>query len=320
MIKGLYTALITPFDNNDNVDEEGLIQLIEYQIESGVDGITLLGTTGESPTLTSEEKERIISIAMKTVNGRVPVMIGCGTYSTKTTIEAAQKAEAAGASSLLIVTPYFNRPPQEGIYEHFRAVSKAVSTPICVYNIAGRCGQNIETKTLARIAELPNIRAVKEASGNISQIADVIEIIARKKDHFTVLSGDDSITLSLMALGGSGLISVISNLLPKLTKDFIVACSEDLNKAREFFFILKPLMHASGLETNPIPIKAMMSLCGLPAGKCRLPLYDPSSTNLEKLKEITPLCKEIISSPTYQNATSSKKSAKEKQSSLVATH
>lgn len=285
-IKGLYTALVTPFNANDSIDKEGLSALVRYQIRGGVDGITVLGTTGESPTLEANERDIVIQTTIDEAQGTIPIMVGCGTNATKTTLAQAMRAESFGASSLLIVVPYYNRPTQEGIYQHFKAVSAEVSIPICVYNIPSRTGQNLETQTLERLAELPNIVSVKEASGNISQMTDVIERVAMKKQGFSVLSGDDSLILPLIALGGHGIISVVSNLLPSFTKKLLVACSTNIEEARALHYQLKPLIQALFIETNPSPVKRMLTLAGLPAGHCRQPLTQLSATNDKKLQEV----------------------------------
>ena len=283
-LKGLYTALITPFTDNNEIDIEGVKFLLQRQLAAGVDGIVLLGTTGEDPTITPTERERLIRTAVEAVN--IPLMVGCGTYSTKTTIQQAIQAESLGATSLLVVVPYYNRPTQEGMYQHFKALASEVSIPICVYNIASRTGQNMETATLERLAELPHILAVKEASGNIHQMSDVIERIAMKRPHFSVLSGDDAMTLPLLAMGGHGLISVISNLLPSVVKQLVTAAQSNMQEARRLHYLLKPFVQACFIETNPIPIKRMMQLAGLPAGGVRLPLVAPQQANDAKLREL----------------------------------
>lgn len=312
-IKGLYTALITPFDNDGNVDEEGLRFLINYQIEGGVDGIVLLGTTGEAPTLDMDESERVIKVGIEEAAGRVPIMVGCGTYATKTTIKMAAVAELAGADSLLVVTPYYNKPTQEGIYLHYKAITDAVSLPLCVYNIASRTAVNIETATLERLAELPTVVSVKEASGNISQMMDVVErvVMKNKKKGFSMLSGDDALILPLYSVGGHGVISVISNLIPRKMKELLLLIESDIKKAQELFYAIKPLINAAFIETNPIPIKEMMAIANLPSGKCRLPLCRPLAHNRTKLQELLkahePIWNEVPTSPKYQAVTSSRK-------------
>ncbi|HEV8051772.1 MAG TPA: 4-hydroxy-tetrahydrodipicolinate synthase, partial [Parachlamydiaceae bacterium] len=216
--QGVYTALITPFTDEDLLDEDGLRLLIQRQITAGVDGIVFLGTTGEVPTLTGKEKERIIAIAKNDCSQKASFIVGTGSYSTKKTVEDTLAAEKAGADGALIVTPYYNKPTQEGLFRHFKEITDATKLPIIIYNIAGRTGQNLQTDTLKRLMEIPSIVGIKEASGNISQINDVIGLARNYRPEFSVLSGDDALTFPLMALGGNGVISVISNILPKEVK------------------------------------------------------------------------------------------------------
>ena len=316
IIEGLYTALITPFDSEDKVDEKGLRSLIGRQLAARVSGLVVLGTTGEAPTLEAFERELIIQTAIDEAQGKIPVMVGVGTYSTKATIAHAIEAQKLGASSLLIVIPYYNRPTQEGIYQHFKAISSEVSIPICVYNIAARTGKNLETSTLEKLAELPNITSVKEASGNLFQMTDIIERIASKKRGFSILSGDDALTFPLIALGGHGVISVLSNLVPRAMKRLVDAAYEDIVRARAIHYSLKPLISATCIETNPIPIKRMMEIAGLPSGKCRLPLSALEAASEQKIQETLKNCaivwKETPTSLKSQVATSFKKSESEK--------
>jgi 4-hydroxy-tetrahydrodipicolinate synthase len=281
--KGVYTAIITPFDSHNQLDEEGLLQNIQYQIEGNVDGIVPLGTTGEAPTLSKEEKIKIIKMCVEEAKGIMPVIVGTGSYSTNETIERTKEAKDLGADAVLVVTPYYNKPTQEGLFQHFKALTDQVDIPVIVYNIQGRTGQNIQTDTLKRIAELPNIVGVKEASGQVSQMSDVIEMVARNYPHFSVLSGDDGLTLPLMSLGGDGVISVISNLFPKEVKALVTAHYEE---ATNLHFSLMPFIRAAFIETNPIPIKAAMKIAGLPSGDCRLPLCDLQPQNYEHLKRV----------------------------------
>jgi 4-hydroxy-tetrahydrodipicolinate synthase len=281
---GFYTAIITPFDENDTVDEKGLRENIRNQIREGVDGIVVLGTTGETPTLTPEEKKLIQNITFEETTGKIPMIVGTGSYSTKQTIKNTLEAQKLGASAALIVTPYYNKPTQEGIYRHFLAVADSITIPIIIYNIGGRTGQNIQTETIKRLAAIPNIVGVKEASGNINQIAEVIELVARKNPDFTVLSGDDALTFPLMALGGHGVMSVLGNLIPGKIKELINALeNEDYKNAREIHYKLMPLFRAAFIETNPVPIKTAMNYFEMPAGKVRLPLYELSPENESEL-------------------------------------
>jgi 4-hydroxy-tetrahydrodipicolinate synthase len=286
-IRGAITALITPFTTNGKLDEEGFKQNLNFQISNGIDGLVPLGTTGEAPTLTHEEKEKVIKLTVKAAKGKVPIIVGTGSYSTQLTIEYTQQAAELGADMALIVTPYYNKPTQEGLYKHFKAITESTPLPIMVYNIQGRTGQNLETNTLRRIADLPNIIGVKEASGNISQVGEVIETIARHRPNFSVLSGDDANTLVLMALGGDGVISVISNLIPAKVKQLVEAIEKgNLPLARELHYQMMPIVRGAFLETNPSPIKAAMNYFGMPSGGCRLPLCDLTTENIKKLSDI----------------------------------
>jgi 4-hydroxy-tetrahydrodipicolinate synthase len=283
-LKGCITAIITPFDKKLQIDYDGLEEIIEFQIKNGISGITPLGTTGESPTITDEERTRIIKTAIKKADGRVPVIPGTGSYSTEHTIKYTKEAEELGADAVLIVTPYYNKPSQEGIYRHFEAISKATDIPIIAYNIAGRTGVNIETTTLLRMSSLNNIIGVKEASGNISQISDVIDQLPK---GFTVLSGDDNITLPLMALGGKGVISVVGNLLPgRLSEMVRSALAGNMKKATQIHYKLMPIFKGAFIDSNPIPIKTAMRLSGMPSGGFRLPLCNMTEQKEEKLRLI----------------------------------
>ncbi|MBI2076279.1 MAG: 4-hydroxy-tetrahydrodipicolinate synthase [Candidatus Aenigmarchaeota archaeon] len=282
-LSGCITALVTPFDKNLQIDYAGLRENVRFQIKNGVSGLVPLGTTGESPTVTDDERDKIISAVVEETNDKVPVIVGTGTNSTEKTIKYTKHAKELGADAVLIVSPYYNKPTQEGLYRHFKAVSDSVDIPIIVYNIQGRTGVNIETPTLLRMSELENIVAVKEASGSIAQMMDVIDQLA----GFTVLSGDDNMTLPLIAAGGKGIISVVSNLLPRLVSDMVAAALKgDFANARALHYRLMPIFKGAFIETNPIPIKTAMQLAGMAAGPCRLPLCEMLPQNLEKLKGV----------------------------------
>lgn len=286
-LQGVYTALITPFTPDGQLDEKGLKEHLRFQISHGIDGIVVLGTTGESPTLSQEEKTRIIEIARDETKNKTQLLVGTGSYSTAQTILATKQAEQLGADAALIVTPYYNKPTQEGLYRHFEAICQATVLPICIYNIQGRTGQNLQTETLQRLTSLPSIIGVKEASGNVSQMSDVIESIGRQQSHFSVLSGDDALTLPLIALGGHGVISVASNLIPGAVKSLVqAALNGDFIKAQEWHYKLLPLFKTAFIETNPIPIKAALNVYGMAAGSCRLPLCDLLPHNHEKLVNV----------------------------------
>jgi 4-hydroxy-tetrahydrodipicolinate synthase len=278
---GTITALITPYKNG-RLDEEGLVQLLERQTEAKVDGVVLGGSTGEGSSLDEEEISRIISIAIRETKGSLDIIVGTGTYYTQETIERTKRAKDLGANGCLIVPPYYCKPTQEGIVRHFEAIAEASDFPIIVYNHPGRCGVNIEYKTMKRLAELPQIVAVKDCSANFVLLGDYLTI-----PDFTVLSGDDILTLPLMAMGGSGVISIVSNLVPEKVKNFIEAASQGhFEKAKQLHFELLPLFRVSCIESNPIPIKIAMELCGYPAGGLRLPLCELLPENRKILEEV----------------------------------
>lgn len=273
-LRGTFTALITPMNSDGSVDFDGFRTLVRFQLENGISGLVPLGTTGETPTLEDFEEKKVIEMVMAEAGGKVPIIIGAGSNNTRDAVKYVQRAKDAGADYALVVTPYYNKPTDEGIYRHFAACA-AVGLPLIVYNIAGRTGKNISTPLLARIAELPNIAGVKEASGDISQMTDVIHTIARKKPGFCVLSGDDALNLPLACLGGDGVISVVSNIAPaEVSALTAAALSGDFERARELQYQLLPAFRGAFIETNPVPIKAAMAMKGLPAGTLRLPLCD----------------------------------------------
>lgn len=287
IIRGAYTALITPFLEDGSVDYDQLEKNIEYQIENGIDGLLALGTTAETPTLTKEEQNKIVDCCMKTIDKRVPLMVGTGSNSTAKTIKNTIEAEKKGADIALIVTPYYNKPTQEGIFQHFKAVVDATNIPILVYNIEGRTGRNIETDTLKRIAQLEGVIGVKEASGHMSQIQSVITEIGDQEENFNVMSGDDGLTLPLLSLGGQGVVSVISNLYPKEMSTMVqAALNGDYEEARNIHNKLLPMMKGAFVETNPSPIKYAMKYAGMDTGEVRLPLVKLSSENVGLIETI----------------------------------
>ncbi|MDR2537440.1 MAG: 4-hydroxy-tetrahydrodipicolinate synthase [Treponema sp.] len=285
-LKGAFTALITPMKDNGDVDYEGFHRLVEFQLNAGIDGLVPLGTTGENPTLDEDEEDGLIAIAVKLAHGRVPVIIGTGSNSTKHTVKYTQRAKDMGADAALVVTPYYNKPNDAGLLRHFEAAA-GVGLPIVIYNIASRTGRNINAPLMQKLSLISGIIGVKEASGDLNQMADIIAQ-NRDTDHeFTVLSGDDALTVPLLALGGDGVISVISNLVPaKVTALVKAGLSGDFVEARRLHYELLPLVKAAFVETNPIPIKAAMGLAGLPAGPTRLPL-GPLSLENERLLRTT---------------------------------
>jgi 4-hydroxy-tetrahydrodipicolinate synthase len=283
-LKGIYTALVTPFKNG-SLDEEGLKRLIEFQVQGGVDGIVPCGTTGEASTLSYEEHERVIALVVKFVNGRVPVISGTGSNSTHETIEMTEVARKLGSDMVLLVAPYYNRPTQEGLYQHFKAVAQGVDLPIILYNIPTRTGVNMLPELVARLAEIPNIVGIKEASGSLQQVGDIYRLT---KGKFTILSGDDNLFLPMMALGATGVISVLSNILPArlkaLAKTFLD--EKNIEKARELHMELMPLFQAMFVEVNPVPVKESLYFMGLIERELRLPLVPLTDKNREYLKSV----------------------------------
>jgi len=304
-LRGTFTALITPFlgdraesatgraDENAPLDEEGFRSLSRRQLAAGISGLVVNGSTGECPTLEPDEVETLIrSAAEEARNARhegadpIPVIAGTGTYSTKRTILATRRARDAGADAALVVVPYYNKPSDEGLYRHFRAVAEEGGLPVIVYNIAGRTARNLSTDALERLATVPGIIGVKEGSGDIAQMTAVIERIGRERADFSVLSGDDAMAFPLIALGGDGLIATASNLVPERMIALVNAALDgDLEAARLEHFGLLPLFRALTLETNPGPIKEAMAMAGLPAGPLRPPLAPLEPGNRRKLRD-----------------------------------
>ncbi len=283
MFSGSIVAIVTPFKNG-KVDEDAFRKLIEFQIENGTSGIVPCGTTGESATLSFEEHKRVIKICVEAVKKRVPVIAGAGANNTKEAIELTRFAKEAGADATLQVVPYYNKPTQEGLYLHFSTIAKEVPLPQVLYNIPGRTGVNMLPETVARLAELKEIVAIKEASGNLSQMAEIINLAG---DKITLLSGDDNLTLPILSIGGKGVISVIANIVPRETAEMIKMWEKgDVEGARKMFFKLLPLCKAMFYETNPIPVKTALSLMGKISGELRLPLCPMRPENLEKLKNV----------------------------------
>jgi len=283
MFKGAIVAIVTPFKNGE-VDEQALRELIEFQIESGTDGIVPCGTTGESATLSHAEHDRVIEITIDAVKKRVPVIAGTGSNSTAEAMRLTRHAHEAGADGALVVAPYYNRPTQEGLYQHYKALAESVPMPIVPYNIPSRTGVNILPETVARLAKIDNIVGVKEASGSLKQMNEVIQLC---DSTFSVLSGDDFFTLPLLTLGGKGVISVISNVAPADMAGLVDAFEAgDLKKARELHDRMVSLIDALFIETNPTPVKAALALMGKIHDDVRLPLYRMSEANQEKLKQV----------------------------------
>jgi 4-hydroxy-tetrahydrodipicolinate synthase len=284
MFTGCGTALVTPFRQDLSLDEATLRALVRRQIEAGINFLVPCGTTGESPTLTRAEHLRVVEITLEEAKGKVPVLAGAGGYDTREVIELAHEIEDLGADGILSVTPYYNKPIQEGLYQHYRAIAASTRMPIVVYSVQGRTGVNVEPATLARLAKIDNIVAVKEASGNIGQMATVLNEVPA---DFIVLSGDDAITIPLAALGGRGVISVASNEIPAEMTAIAQAClRNDFAAAREMQARLLPLMNINFVESNPIPVKAAMALMGLLEPVWRLPMVPPNQANLAKIEAV----------------------------------
>jgi 4-hydroxy-tetrahydrodipicolinate synthase len=281
MFEGTYTALVTPFRDGE-VDYPALAKLIERQVEAGVDGLVPCGSTGESATLSHDEHERVIDFTLEKANKRVKVIAGAGSNSTRETIRLTRFAAEHGADGALLIAPYYNKPTQEGVYAHYAAVAEAVQIPQIVYNIPGRCAINILPETLARLARLDNIVGVKESSGSLDQISNVVELCG---PEFNVISGDDNLTLPVMAVGGRGIISVIANLLPKRVAEMVrLASAGNFVKARQVHYELAPVVRALFLEGNPSGIKAALALTGACSDETRLPLIKLTDGSREILK------------------------------------
>jgi 4-hydroxy-tetrahydrodipicolinate synthase len=284
MFTGCGTALVTPFRRDQSLDEETLRKLVRRQVDAGINFLVPCGTTGESPTLTRAEHLRVVEIAVEEAGGRIPVLAGAGGYNTSEVIELAKELEHVGADGILSVTPYYNKPTQEGLYQHYRAIADAIRLPIVVYSVQGRTGVNVEPATLARLARIETIVGVKEASGNIGQMANVLHEVPK---HFTVLSGDDAVTIPLIALGGRGVISVVSNEIPGRMTQLAQCCLHgDFEGARVIQARYLPLMNVNFVESNPIPVKAAMGLMGLLDPVYRLPMCPPSSASLAKIEKV----------------------------------
>jgi 4-hydroxy-tetrahydrodipicolinate synthase len=281
---GCGTALVTPFQPDFSLDEGALRKLVQRQIRGGVDFLVPCGTTGESPTLTRREHLRVVEITLEEAGGKVPVLAGAGGYNTQEVTDMAREMEALGVDGLLSVTPYYNKPTQEGLYQHYRAIAHAARLPIVLYNVPGRCGTNLEPATVRRLAAIENIVGIKEASGSISQMAALANAVPY---DFVILSGDDAITLPLFALGGRGVISVASNEIPA---EMAQLCRHGLrgefDEARAIHRRFLPLMEINFVESNPIPVKAALALMGLLEPVWRLPMTPPKAENLERVRAI----------------------------------
>ncbi len=282
MFTGSYVAIVTPFKDG-KVDERALGDLIEWQIERGTNGVVPCGSTGESATLTHEEHDRVIALTVEVARRRVPVIAGTGSNATHEAIRLTKHAKSVGADAALLVTPYYNKPTQEGLFQHYEAIARAVDLPLVLYNIPGRSVVNMTPQTVGRLSQITNIVGIKEASGNLSQMSDVI---AACGDRFVVLSGDDALTLPLMAIGGKGVISVTANVAPAETAEMVSAALKgDWDRARRAHYRLLPLSNAMFLETNPIPVKAALAMMGRCADELRLPLVPMSEGPRAQLRQ-----------------------------------
>jgi 4-hydroxy-tetrahydrodipicolinate synthase len=283
MFKGVITALVTPF-RNDRVDEEALRRLVDEQIRAGIDGLVPVGTTGESPTLTNEEHIRVVQIVVEEAKKRVPVIAGTGANCTREAIELTTAAKAVGADATLQVTPYYNKPTQDGLYRHFKAVADATGLPMAVYNVPGRTGCDLLPDTIARLCEVPQVVAVKEATGNLQRAS---QIIAQVGDRVAMLSGDDATVMPFYAIGGHGCISVVSNVAPAdMAAMWDAAAAGNWAKARELHYKVFPLSEGLFIEANPIPVKAALAMMGKIADEIRPPLYPMTGPNREKVRKI----------------------------------
>jgi 4-hydroxy-tetrahydrodipicolinate synthase len=281
---GCGTALVTPFQPDFSLDEAALRKLVQRQIRGGVDFLVPCGTTGENPSLTRREHLRVVEITLQEAAEKVPILAGAGGYNTQEVIELARELESLGVNGLLSVTPYYNKPTQEGLYQHYRAIARSTRLPIVLYNVPGRCGTNLEPSTVKRLTEIDNIVGIKEASGNISQMAALANAVP---DDFAILSGDDAIALPLFALGGRGVISVASNEIPT---EIAQLCRHGLRgefgEARAIHRKYLPLMEINFIESNPIPVKAALALMGLLEPVWRLPMVAPKAENLERIQSV----------------------------------
>ncbi len=283
MLTGCGTALATPFTATRAIDEKALRAFVEWQVAEGVHFVVPCGSTGEAATMTLEEHERVVAITVEQVAGRVPVVAGAGSNDTQKAIALTKLVKGLGATHALHVSPMYNKPPQRGIVEHYKAIAEAVALPVVVYNVPGRTASNIEAETTLELAEIPGIVATKEASGNLSQIS---EILRNRPEGFSVLSGDDPLALQVMALGGDGIVSVISNATPRLMARLTEACAKgDFEKARQLHFQLMPWMRAAFVESNPVPLKAALAMMGKMQNVLRLPLVPLASRYADTVRQ-----------------------------------
>jgi 4-hydroxy-tetrahydrodipicolinate synthase len=316
-LKGVFPALITPFKKNGEVDVEGFRSNIDFVIEGGVSGIVPCGCTGEAATLNFNEQKMLLEIAVDQANGRVPVIGGSGSNNTKEAVELTKYAKEAGADAAMLITPYYNKPGDAGQLLHYRTIAENVDIPIILYNVPSRTGVNMRPQIVAELAKVDNIVGIKEASGNIGQVAEIVELTRGNKKHFTVLSGDDNLTIPIMSVGGEGVVSVAANILPKEVSDMIrYQANCEVKKALDLYYKLSPIMRGLFIETNPIPVKAAANMLGLAAGPMRPPLTTMSEDNQKKLQAmLTALGKTKVAMPKAKAAAKApaKKPAKAKK-------
>ncbi len=281
--RGSIVAMITPFTEDGKIDRAGVEKLINFHIENGTDAILLAGTTGESATLTHDEHKELIKMGVEIAGGRIPIVAGTGSNSTAEALDLTRAAKEAGADAALLITPYYNKPTQKGMYLHFKKIAEEVDIPIILYNVPSRTGINLLPDTVAKLSEIPNIVAVKEASGNLGQM---VQIVSKVKEEFKLMSGDDQLLLPILSIGGTGVISVVANIIPKDMAQMIKEWEAgNVQKAREMYYKMYPLAQAMFYETNPIPVKTAAGLLGLPTGPLRLPLAPMDDANLERMKK-----------------------------------
>ena len=294
MFSGAFTALVTPFRNGE-VDVEALENLVEFQIGQGIHGLVPCGTTGETPSMSEAEDRLVIGTVVRVANGRVPVIAGTGSNSTDMAIKYTRMAEEEGADGSLQVSPYYNKPTQEGLYRHFAAIAESTSLPIVLYNIPGRTSVTVSAETTARLAEIPNIVGTKEATHSMDMASDIRRLCG---EEFDILSGDDSLTLPLMSLGGRGVISVAANVAPAVVSDMVNALLEgDFERGRELHYDLLPLCRALFIETNPIPVKTAASILGLCSDEMRLPMIPLAGENLDTLRRVMEETNHLLPTP-----------------------
>ena len=281
--RGSIVAMITPFTEDGKIDRAGVEKLINFHIENDTDAILLAGTTGESATLTHDEHKELIQMGVEISRGRIPIIAGTGSNSTAEALDLTRAAKDAGADAALLITPYYNKPTQKGMYLHFKKIAEEVDIPIILYNVPSRTGINLLPDTVARLSEIPNIVAVKEASGNLGQM---VQIVSKVKEGFKLMSGDDQLLLPILSIGGTGVISVVANIIPKDMAQMIKEWEAgNIEKTREMYYKMYPLAQAMFYETNPIPVKTAAGLLGLPTGPLRLPLAPMDESNLERMKQ-----------------------------------